>query len=126
MKQNYGAISFAILVILALSWFALQNTTPRTTITAPTGTATNTVLLSFGKFNYNPDTITVKKDVPVTIKADLKRITGCYQTFLIPELGVSGTFTEAHDSITFIPTKAGTFRFTCSMGMGRGTLIVQA
>ncbi len=126
MKNNYWAIGIAGLIVVALVYFSVNEIS---TSVAPAPTTTGTpvdgeVLLSWGKFNYAPDVINAKVGVPLRIKADLARITGCYKSFLIPELGVSGYFSPEHDTIEFTPQKAGTFTFTCSMGMGRGTLIV--
>ncbi|MBI4440546.1 cupredoxin domain-containing protein [Candidatus Woesearchaeota archaeon] len=85
---------------------------------------TNDVMLSWGKFNYKPEVITVKHDEPVTIRADLSRLQGCFRSFEIPALGVSAYFRAGADSVQFTPTKKGTFRFSCSMGMGNGKLVV--
>lgn len=82
------------------------------------------VTLSWGKFNYAPEVITVKKDMPVRIKADLHRLDGCYRSLEIPAFGISKAFTERDDTLEFTPTKTGAFKFSCSMGMGSGTLQV--
>ena len=127
MKQNYWVIGIASIIVLVLVWLAFQEIT---TSIAPAPTLSGTqsvdgeVLLSWGKFNYAPDVINARVGVPLRIRADLKRITGCYRSFRVPELGVSGYFSPDHATIEFTPQKAGTFVFTCSMGMGRGTLIV--
>lgn len=83
------------------------------------------VVLSWGKFNYAPQEIRVKKGVPVTIRGDMNRLQGCFRSFTIPELSVQTTFTSSNPSVTFTPDKAGTFVFSCSMGMGSGKLIVE-
>lgn len=74
--------------------------------------------------NYYPNTITVKEGVPVEITLD-NTIKGCYRSFNIPSLGVSKYSSSATDTIKFTPNKKGTFGFQCSMGMGRGTIIVE-
>ncbi len=81
--------------------------------------------LSWGKFNYNPDTITVAVEKPVRIVADLERLQGCFRSFVIRDLGISTSFSSSRNFIEFTPTKTGTFAFSCAMGMGKGTLIVQ-
>lgn len=83
------------------------------------------VTLSWGKFNYNPEVIKVKANMPVEVTADLNRITGCFRSFEIPELGVDESFSESKPVIQFTPKKTGTFTFGCSMGMGQGTLVVE-
>ncbi len=83
------------------------------------------VTLSWGKLNYEPEVIRVKKDMPVRIIGDMKRLTGCYQIIVIPELDLKKTFTLFDDSLEFTPTKAGTYGFGCAMGMGGGQLVVE-
>ena len=82
------------------------------------------VTLSWGKLNYNPEVIEVEKGKPVRIIADTARLQGCFRSFQIPELGVSKSFTETDNALEFTPEKAGTFTFSCSMGMGNGKLVV--
>ena len=82
------------------------------------------VTLSWGKLNYNPQVIIVKKDVPVRITADVNRLQGCFRSLLIQEFKVRKSFPERDNTIEFIPNKAGDFPFSCAMGMGTGTLRV--
>lgn len=82
------------------------------------------VTLGWGKFNYAPEIITVKKDMPVRITADIQRLSGCFRSLNIPELGVSKQFTESDTVLEFTPQKTGTFTFSCAMGMGSGKLQV--
>jgi len=82
------------------------------------------VTLSWGKFNYAPETIMLKDGVPARIIADTKRLQGCFRSIQIPDLGISKVFTESDNVLEFTPSKAGTFRFSCAMGMGAGTLTV--
>lgn len=83
------------------------------------------VSLSFGNFNYTPDTIRVKRGVPVEITGDASKLRGCFSSFVVPELNVWGQFTPAKNKIAFTPSRAGTFKFSCAMGMGAGRLIVE-
>jgi len=82
------------------------------------------VTLGWGKFNYNPEVISVKKGMPVRITADLDRLGGCFRSLNIPDLGVSKQFTESDTVLEFTPQKTGTFTFSCAMGMGSGKLQV--
>lgn len=83
------------------------------------------VTLTWGKFNYEPAVIVVKSNMPVRITADLTRLQGCFRSFVIPDLGVYKNFNYNDDSVEFTPSKQGTFRFTCSMGMGSGKIVVE-
>lgn len=94
--------------------------------TAPTsGAGVQRVDLSFAGFNYSPSTIRVKRGVPVEIVADTSKLRGCFSSFVIPELNVWGQFSSANSKVAFTPQRAGTFKFSCAMGMGRGTLVVE-
>lgn len=83
------------------------------------------VTLSWGKFTYDPNVITVTAGKPVKIIADLKRLQGCFRSFIIRDLGINTYFSANNNFVEFTPTEKGTYRFTCSMGMGKGTLIVE-
>lgn len=82
------------------------------------------VTLSIKNYNYYPDTITVKSGQPVRIYLD-ESVVGCYRSFTIRELGIAKYVRSPSDYVEFTPTKPGTYRFTCSMGMGTGTLVVE-
>jgi len=82
------------------------------------------VTLSYKDYNYYPNTITVKANQPVSITLD-SSIKGCYRSFTIRELGVNKYSKTPSETVDFTPTKKGTFRFACSMGMGTGTIIVE-
>ncbi|MGM9657743.1 MAG: Fe-S-containing protein [Eubacteriales bacterium] len=70
--------------------------------------------------------ITVKEDIPVkwTINAPDGSINGCNNKMIISEYGIEHTFQEGENIIEFTPTEAGTFIYTCWMGMIKGKIIV--
>jgi len=80
--------------------------------------------IGFKNGNYYPNTIKVKAGQPVSITLD-ESVTGCLRSFNIRDLGVSAISRTPDQTIDFTPTKKGTFRFACSMGMGTGTIIVE-
>ncbi len=82
------------------------------------------VVLSTKNYNYFPNTVNVKANQAVEITLD-KSVTGCLRAFTIKDLGVSQYAKTPNDKIVFTPTQKGNFRFTCSMGMGYGTLVVE-
>ena len=85
---------------------------------------TQKVVLSMKDLNYYPNEIRVKAGQPVSISLD-ESITGCLRSFTIKELGVSKYVRTSQETIDFTPTKKGTFRFACVMGMGYGKIIVE-
>ncbi len=81
------------------------------------------ITLGMSNYNYNPNTITVNANQPVEITID-SSVKGCLRAFAIPDLKVNEFSRSPEEKITFTPTKAGTFTFMCSMGMGRGKMNV--
>jgi plastocyanin domain-containing protein len=82
------------------------------------------VILGMKNYNYYPNTIKVQAGKPVSITLD-SSVAGCLRSFNIKDLGVSKYAKTPSETIDFTPTKKGTFRFACVMGMGYGTIIVE-
>ncbi|MFH1420768.1 MAG: cupredoxin domain-containing protein [Candidatus Aenigmatarchaeota archaeon] len=89
------------------------------------GAGKQVVQLSMKNGNYYPQDIRVKKGVPVEINVDLNSVRGCYKAIKIPAFGVEKIVSASDNKIQFTPDKAGTFGFSCYMGMGTGQLIVE-
>lgn len=83
------------------------------------------VQLSVQGGSYMPNPIRVKKGIPVRLVADLSSVRGCASGIVIPEFGISKTVRAGDNAIEFTPGKSGTFQFSCSMGMYRGTIVVE-
>ena len=75
---------------------------------------------------YGYPSITVKAGIPVewTINVPKGMLNGCNYRMYINEYDIEHTFTEGENVIEFIPDTAGTFQYTCWMGMQRGTIYV--
>lgn len=73
---------------------------------------------------YTPDTLTVKKGIPVRWEIDAKDQYSCASSFIVPKLGVKKNLTKGLNVIEFTPTESGVIPFSCSMGMYRGTIVV--
>jgi len=78
--------------------------------------------LSSGKY----PAITVQAGIPVKwiINAPEGSINGCNNRMLIPEYDIEYEFKTGENIIEFTPTKAGTFPYSCWMGMIRSTISV--
>ena len=82
------------------------------------------ITIGMKNYNYNPNTIKVNVNQPVRIYLD-ETVRGCYRSLVIKDFGVYKNFKDVDDYVEFTPNKKGTYRFSCSMGMGVGTLIVK-
>ena len=79
--------------------------------------------LQSGKY---PD-ITVRVGEPVEweIEASEDNINGCNYKILLQDFGLEHTFTEGKNIIKFTPEQAGTYTYTCWMGMITGKIHVE-
>lgn len=75
---------------------------------------------------YSYDPIFVKKGVPVewTIRIPKGDLNGCNRAIVIPEYGIKAALKEGENRLSFTPERAGTFTFTCWMGMIRSFITV--
>ena len=80
--------------------------------------------LTVKDYNYYPQVIDLKYNVPAKIIVDTDKVKGCLQSIVIPDFGIRKTVTSKNNIIEFIPDKKGTFSFSCSMGMGFGKIVV--
>lgn len=83
------------------------------------------VTLAVEGSTYSPNPIRVTKGIPVKLVADLSSVRGCASSIVIPEFGVRKVVRQGDNTIEFTPGKSGTFQFSCSMGMYRGTIVVE-
>jgi len=83
------------------------------------------VNLGVANYNYDPNTITLQAGKKVRIIGNMQQLAGCLRAFTIPRLGISKIFRQNDNILEFTPTQPGTYPFSCSMGMGYGTLIVK-
>ena len=70
--------------------------------------------------------LTVKAGTPVrwNLYAEKGTINGCNNAIVIPEYNIEKRLQTGDNIIEFTPTKAGKFRYSCWMGMIRGTITV--
>ncbi|MFH1047129.1 MAG: sulfite exporter TauE/SafE family protein [Patescibacteria group bacterium] len=76
------------------------------------------------RLEYAPDTLYVREGVPVRWEIFGDEFMGCASSLVLREFGVSEFLSPGFNVVCFTPSRAGTYRFTCSMGMTKGTMIV--
>ncbi|MBS3149453.1 cupredoxin domain-containing protein [Candidatus Woesearchaeota archaeon] len=86
---------------------------------------TQIINLGVANYNYDPSEISVKSGKSVKIIGNMQQLQGCLRAFTIPKMGISKVFSNKDNILEFTPTQKGRFGFSCSMGMGTGTLIVE-
>jgi hypothetical protein len=74
---------------------------------------------------YQPSEVKLKKGVPARLRFIRKDTGGCSEELVIPAFGVRKALPGLTETVVeFTPDKAGTFPFTCGMGMMKGQLVV--
>lgn len=119
------ATIFLLLIIGAFFFsgiFSKEQITSQSSKTEDLGDYQKAVL-GMKNYNYYPDVIEVQQGKPVRLYID-NSVQGCYRSLVIPGFNIRKTLTPNQDYVEFTPTEAGTYNFACSMGMGKGKIIV--
>lgn len=74
---------------------------------------------------YSPKTLRVKAGIPVRWEITSESSFTCASSIAVPSLGIRTNLQKGENIIEFTPTEAGSIPFSCSMGMYRGTIIVE-
>lgn len=89
------------------------------------GTASQDIRMAVSAGAYYPSSFTVPAGKPVKWTVDGTQATGCTTYLISPELGISKKLLKGDNTIEFTaPTKPGVYKFSCSMDMVRGTMVV--
>jgi hypothetical protein len=73
---------------------------------------------------YQPNHFTVQAGAPVTVIFS-GNAEGCLAEPEFPELGLKGDMSGGSATVALGPLDAGTYTFTCSMGVNEGTITVE-
>lgn len=74
---------------------------------------------------YYPNTLTIKKGIPVKWVVEGEDVYGCQGSLLSPKIGVQKVLVPGDNIFEFTPTESGVIPFSCGMGMFRGQFQVE-
>jgi plastocyanin domain-containing protein len=96
-----------------------------TSVAASVGAGGMQHILVEVKGGYSPAEIRVRSGAPVRLDFRRDETNPCTEEVVIPDFGIR-TYLPAHRTtpVSFTPA-AGTYEFTCGMGMVRGTIIAE-
>ncbi len=98
---------------------------PVAPVTVTLGATTQTLRLDVKSTAYSPNRLAAKADQPIRLELATNSTNGCTRAFTIPSLGIQKVLPATGVTVIDLPAqKAGTIKFTCSMGMYSGTIIV--
>ncbi|MDD5336914.1 MAG: hypothetical protein PHS02_00335 [Candidatus ainarchaeum sp.] len=73
---------------------------------------------------WSPDSFVLKKGVKTRWVINAKQLTGCNQEIKVPDYGLDIKLQQGENIVEFTPDKEGVVRWSCWMGMIRGTFVV--
>ncbi len=82
------------------------------------------VNMDVGAGGYSPNSFVLKKGVPVKWNVNVKQLTGCNSELVMNDYNIDARLKQGINVFEFTPDKTGTIRFSCGMGMIRGSFIV--
>ena len=125
--STVGALSIAILLSTSgnlwnLNWGEKAGSAVASDIQIVDGKQVVNSTLASGRY----PNITVQAGTPVkwVIDAPKGSINGCNNRMLIQDYGIEYSFETGENVVEFTPTKTGTVRYSCWMGMIRGNITV--
>lgn len=144
MKGTAARVFYAIVGILLIA-FGLYNVRSALSILPVTGPTKTNNELNYSPINqgaapqgnvqvitmtqsasgYSPATMRVKVGIPVQWVVTSESSFTCASTIVAPSLGINADLKKGQNVFTFTPTEKGTIPFSCSMGMYRGSFIVE-
>lgn len=76
-------------------------------------------------FRYKPDMVVLKANTPYWLRFVTNGVYSCIRSLVIPTLGIREYLPATGEKIIPIPPlQPGQYEFMCSMGMYKGTLLV--
>ena len=120
---DWLVVTGGVVTILWVNWYFFA--APSTAIAASvgrTGAQDVTITVQGG---YTPSVINATAGTPLRIVFDRKETSGCSEEVTIPAFGIRAFLkANAKTTVEITPTTAGTYEFTCGMGMLRGRIVV--
>jgi heme/copper-type cytochrome/quinol oxidase subunit 2 len=83
-------------------------------------------IITVEQFGYKPETVKVKKGIPVKLRFLKRYPGGCLSYLIIKEFDIKQELKQGETTVEFTPNQTGTFTYTCGMGMFSGTIVVES
>jgi plastocyanin domain-containing protein len=126
LSNHWMALVGGIAAIAWVNWYfflAGRGRSAAIAKLAPAGPQQITIVVKGG---YAPSSIRVRKDQPVRLLFDRQESAGCSEEVVLGDFGIRKFLPPFQQTrVEFTPAKAGTFEFTCGIGMLRGRIIVE-
>ena len=116
-------VATALAAIAWVNWYFFLGERRSTAAVATAGAQEVGIVVRGG---YEPSVIRAKKGTPLRLVFAREETSGCSEEVVFPDFGVK-RYLPAHEKTTveIVPERAGTYEFTCGMGMLRGRVVVE-
>ena len=122
--SDIGPILGGLAAIAGIAWFFWGPRRGGFQALLTTGGYQEAMILVKG--GYTPDVVIVQRGKPVRLNFLREETTACSEMVVLSDFGKSARLPEGEVvPVEFMPDKAGTYEFTCQMGMFRGKLVVE-
>lgn len=121
---NTGLVLVGSPISLDAAWSSLTDSGPA--VAAPVdATGVQQIHVNARNGSYSPSKISAKPGIKTTLTVNTDNTTGCTRSMVIPSLGIQKLLPVTGDTKIELGTmQSGKIRFTCSMGMYSGSIIV--
>lgn len=119
-----GVVFAAAAAIVWVNWFFFLSERSAGAAVAD-GAGVQEVMVAV-RGGYDPGVVKVRAGAPVRLVFDRGETSGCSEEVVLPDFGIR-RFLPAHQrtAIELEPAAAGSYEFTCGMGMLRGRIEVE-
>lgn len=139
MKGTAARIFYAVVGILVIAFGVYNIQSAMTVLPVSSGEEVNYTPVNQGTDNqnvqviemtqsasgYSPKTLRVKAGIPVRWVITSESSFTCASSIVVPSLSIRTNLTKGENVIEFTPTEKGSIPYSCSMGMYRGTILVE-
>ncbi len=121
IKNGYSLIGWDFFQSSSLNKKTSETTDPNVTLKD----GVQIVQMTQTSSGYQPNTFTIKKDIPVRWVINSENPYSCASSIMSSKLGIRKNLEAGENIIEFTPQETGQIRFSCSMGMYNGTFYVE-
>jgi plastocyanin domain-containing protein len=116
----------AVLVVAGFLWSGARVEARQTRRGKARAVKVQTATVALTENGYEPASFRLRWGVPARVTFVRRVSAGCGQEIVLPDYGISRELPLNEPvTVAFTPARAGSFTFSCGMGMVRGTLIVR-
>ncbi|HET9004705.1 MAG TPA: cupredoxin domain-containing protein, partial [Gemmatimonadaceae bacterium] len=123
---DWAVVVGGIVAIAWVNWYFFLAERRKAAVAAKVGATGLQQAVIRVEGGYSPARVRLRAGQPARLVFDRREDSSCSEEVVIPDLGIR-RFLPAHQrtGIDLPPARAGTYEFTCGMGMLRGSLVVE-